>query len=211
MARLDPTTPISPASASASSRPAWCAWSSTSSRKPAPRSSRWPHCALQAPPGAGPVSGQGRGPAGGVISERLRDAGTGTAKAQTPSAGGNVITTPPPAVAAAPADPLGDLIAQRSTPPSPAPVARWRLLRPQLPHRPRCRRLRLVLRQRPYRLRLQHHAPPPISPPHAAPTASSSWPWTPATAVKTPAPPAPAACAKRCGAENRPSAARAHQ
>ena len=58
-----------------------------------------------------------------LISERLRDAGTGTAKAQTPSAGGNVITTPPPAVAAAPADPLGDLIAQRSTPTSPAPVA----------------------------------------------------------------------------------------
>lgn len=58
-----------------------------------------------------------------LISERLRDAGTGTAKAQTPSAGGNVITTPPPAVAAAPADPLGDLIAQRSTPPSPTPVA----------------------------------------------------------------------------------------
>ena len=49
-----------------------------------------------------------------LISERLRDAGSHTATAPTPAASGSTITTPPPAVAASPVDPLGDLIAERN-------------------------------------------------------------------------------------------------
>ena len=66
-----------------------------------------------------------------LISERLRDAGTGTASAHPPAApsvpaapavGGTTITTPPPAVIAAAPDPLGDLIAERNQR-TPAPAA----------------------------------------------------------------------------------------
>ena len=59
-----------------------------------------------------------------LISERLRDAGSHTATAPTPAASGSgsTITTPPPAVAASPVDPLGDLIAERNQR-TPAPAA----------------------------------------------------------------------------------------
>jgi N-acetylmuramoyl-L-alanine amidase len=65
-----------------------------------------------------------------LISERLRDAGTGTAAAPSPSSPSSPITTPPPAaIASAPQpDPLGDLIAEHNRPrtapstPAPSPI-----------------------------------------------------------------------------------------
>ncbi|MEG0149341.1 MAG: N-acetylmuramoyl-L-alanine amidase [Comamonas sp.] len=69
-------------------------------------------------------------PLADLIADRLREAGSGSVVAGAAGSAGasGMIVTPPPAVATAPqppqADPLGDLIAQRSTAtPTPPPVA----------------------------------------------------------------------------------------